>query len=62
MTNMCPNENKSVLCCAEKICVQYMKKKHVQYRDKSVLLNKLGQAKEIFHTMQEENAQGQQKK
>ena len=26
MTNMCPNENKSVLCCAGKICVQYMKK------------------------------------
>ena len=23
---MCPNENKSVLCCAGKICVQYMKK------------------------------------
>ena len=30
MTNMCPNENKSVLCCAGKICVQYMKKCAIQ--------------------------------
>ena len=48
MTNMCPRENKSVLNVCNvhgKICVQYM--------NKSVLMDKLGRPKEIFHTMQE---------